>query len=194
MSEDRRDALKIIGSIGATCAFPFSADELYGQHSHGLTAVAQAALPSKPQFLTAPEMKAVARLADLIIPATDTPGALAAGVPAYIDLVISRSRGLQKLCREGLAWLNQETTRVHARPFVELNEQQQISVLEPLCKRADRTSAGESSPEPLEVEFFRAMKNMTADGYFTSRAGLIEELGYQGNTVLAEFPACTHEH
>ena len=29
---ERRDALKIIGSIGATCAFPFAADELYAQH------------------------------------------------------------------------------------------------------------------------------------------------------------------
>ena len=32
---------------------------------------------------------------------------------------------------------------------------------------------------------------MTADGYYTSRAGLIEELGYTGNTMLAEFPVCS---
>jgi len=29
---NRRESLKIIGAIGTTCAFPFSADELYGQH------------------------------------------------------------------------------------------------------------------------------------------------------------------
>ena len=32
--------------------------------------------------------------------------------------------------------------------------------------------------------------NPTADGYYTSRAGLLEELGYTGNTALASFPAC----
>jgi len=31
---------------------------------------------------------------------------------------------------------------------------------------------------------------MTADGYYTSRAGLVEDLGYLGNQVLAEFPEC----
>ena len=31
---NRRESLKIIGAIGATCAFPFPADELYGQHVH----------------------------------------------------------------------------------------------------------------------------------------------------------------
>ena len=34
----RRESLKIIGAIGTTCAFPFSADELYGQHVHSSAA------------------------------------------------------------------------------------------------------------------------------------------------------------
>jgi hypothetical protein len=43
----------------------------------------------------------------------------------------------------------------------------------------------------LPARFFRLMKNLTADGYYTSRPGLVEELGYRGNTVLATFPACS---
>ena len=31
---NRRETLKIIGAIGATCAFPYASDELYGQHVH----------------------------------------------------------------------------------------------------------------------------------------------------------------
>ena len=42
----------------------------------------------------------------------------------------------------------------------------------------------------LPVRLFRLIKNLTADGYYTSRVGLLEELGYTGNTVLARFPAC----
>ena len=33
-STDRRGALKIIGAIGATCAYPFAGDELHGQTVH----------------------------------------------------------------------------------------------------------------------------------------------------------------
>ena len=42
MSETRREALRLLGTITATCAFPFASDELYGQHVH--LAPAQAAI------------------------------------------------------------------------------------------------------------------------------------------------------
>ena len=157
---DRRESLKIIGAISTTCAFPFSAGELYGQHEHP-AAAAQAALP-KPSFFSAAEMAQITRIADLIIPATDTPGALAAGVPAYIDYVCQRNEALAKIIREGLASLKAPAD---------------VPTLE-------RLRAAESP-------FFKAMKNLTADGYYTSKIGLLDELSYKGNQVLAEFPSCT---
>jgi choline dehydrogenase-like flavoprotein len=36
-----------------------------------------------------------------------------------------------------------------------------------------------------------ALKNLTADGYYTSRIGLMQELGYNGDAVLAAFPQST---
>jgi len=47
------------------------------------------------------------------------------------------------------------------------------------------------SPGP---KFFGAMKNLTADGYYTSYTGLVQELGYQGNQALSRFEGCVHEH
>jgi hypothetical protein len=44
------------------------------------------------------------------------------------------------------------------------------------------------------VQFFGLIKRLTADGYYTSKIGLIDELGYKGNTALASFPDCVHEH
>jgi len=158
---DRRESLKIIGAIGATCAFPFSADELYGQHE-GHLAGKPAALPA-PSFFSAAEMAKIQKIADLIIPATDTPGALAAGVPAYIDFVCSRNAPLAKTIRQGLASLDR--------------------IDEAALRQLDRAK----SP------FFHAVKSVTADGYYTSKIGLIDELGYRGNAVLAEFPSC-EEH
>jgi hypothetical protein len=45
--------------------------------------------------------------------------------------------------------------------------------------------------QAADPSFFIAVKNLTADGYYTSRIGLMQELGYNGNDVLAAFPAVT---
>jgi hypothetical protein len=42
----------------------------------------------------------------------------------------------------------------------------------------------------MPVSFFRLIKNLTADGYYTSRVGLLEELGYSGNKYLPGFQHC----
>jgi len=39
------------------------------------------------------------------------------------------------------------------------------------------------------VEFFAFLREMTADGFFTSEIG-IKYLGYVGNTYLLSFPGC----
>src|SRR5260370_31322319 len=86
----RRESLKIIGAIGTTCAFPFSADELYGQHVHP-PAAAQTAVEGRytPKSFSAAEFEVIGQIAERIIPATGTPGAIGAGVPRYIDTVVS---------------------------------------------------------------------------------------------------------
>jgi len=186
--ETRRDTLKIIGAIGTTCAFPFAANDLYGQHQHAPPGQTQAPhTPYQPKFFTAAEYQTIARLADLIIPPTDTPGGAAAGVPAYIDYVVTHNPEHQKPIREGLEWLDRQTA---GKRFIELTEDQQIALLQPLSDAVDR---GES--KTAETRFFRMIKSMTADGYYTSQIGLVEELGYKGNTALPSFPGCNHpEH
>jgi hypothetical protein len=73
---------------------------------------------------------------------------------------------------------------------VELTEDDQIAILQPLSNAVDRAQANS-----IGALFFRMIKSMTADGYYTSQAGLVQELGYKGNTVLAAFPGCDHpEH
>lgn len=190
---DRRDTLRIIGAVGTTCAFPFSADELYGQHQHG-DAAAEVKPPARPAFFSDKEFDAVKALADLIIPPTDTPGAVAAGVPFYIDAVVASNREWGKLFREGLAWLEEQSAVANGKRFHMLDEETQTGILAPLVKSADRRRPDKLQGAALEVRFLKAFKSMTADGYFTSKAGLVDTLGYKGNTVLAEFPTCIHEH
>jgi hypothetical protein len=173
---DRREALKIIGAIGTTCAFPFASDELYGQHVHDGPGK-PAAIPA-PKYFGEQEYAVVSRIADLIIPRTDTPGAVDAGVPAYIDMLVAGSEQHQRVFRAGLAWLNE-------RSFAGLPEAEQIALLTPLSDAVDRGQIQTDGEK-----FWRAIKSMTADGYYTSKSGLVDELGYKGNSALAAFPAC----
>jgi len=228
VTETRRHALKMLGTVGLTCAFPFSGDELYGQHVHVTLAQTPPTGPYAPAFFTPAEYATLSRLTDVIIPATGTPGASAAGVPEYIDRVVSLNVEHQSLMRDGLAWLDAQAQTRFSRDFRALDEGQQTSILQPLSDEVDRlqresqrrrfrteakgrlvyyvavtdrttaappsvggrSSATNTAP-PMPVRLFRLIKNLTADGYYTSRVGLLEELGYTGNTMLASFPACT---
>ena len=225
MTETRRQALKMLGAIGATCAFPFGGDELYGQHVHSPLAQTSPVQPYAPMFFTAAEYSALSRLTDAIIPPTDTPGAAAAGVPEYIDRVVTLNAEHQPLVRRGLAWLEQQATARFSRDFLSLSDTERAAILEPLSEEIDRqrrdalqrrfrseadarsvyyvaltdrdvvTRPAAASQPPgdgdLPVRFFRLVKNLTADGYYTSRVGLLDELGYTGNSALVRFPACS---
>ena len=183
----RREALKIIGAVGVTCAFPFSANELYGQHVHQpMQAEPQDAKPGAPRFFTPAQLLVVSRLTDLIIPPTDTPGAAEAGVPQYIDLVVNEDPKLQATFREGLESLDKSgQSRFGGTDFLQLTEAQQIEILTSLNEAAEQ-----KKPED-DAGFFHAIKGLTADGYYTSRIGLLQELGYNGDAVLAAFPVFT---
>lgn len=56
-------------------------------------------------------------------------------------------------------------------------------------------AANEERPITELELFFKRLKSLTIDGYYTSSIGIHEELGYRGNTPQAEFKGCTHpEH
>lgn len=131
----------------------------------------------KPQTLAAAEMEFVAKLCDLIIPRTETPGASDAGVPEFIDRRLTASRDLASTFRRGMSLLGAD--------FTGLPIERQIAVLTEFSQ----------SPDTERGRFFRLVKELTIDGYYSSRVGLADELGWHGNTFLAEFKGCTHpEH
>ncbi len=193
-STDRRSLLKIIGSIGATCAYPFASDDLFGQTPEQAAAEQHHHTPpeqqAQPQFFNTADFQTIARIADLIIPQTDTPGAIGAGVPAFIDIVVARNTDQQLVVADGLRWLEAEATRLAEKRFVELSEAQQLSILQPLCDAHDASLQNRAR----NVQFFSLIKSLTADGYYTSRAGLMDELKYQGDKILSSYPECPDSH
>ena len=63
---------------------------------------------------------------------------------------------------------------------IENSQQQSLGELVAASSRNKRAKA---------VEYFSLLRNMTADGFFTSKIG-IKYLGYKGNTYLTSFPGC----
>lgn len=190
----RRDALKTIGaSVGVIATLPVLGNSQEpAPHDH-LSHGAQSAAPAKPQplkFFTEEENRTVIEMSELIIPADDhSPGAKAAGVAAYIDLVVSESTDITKQnWREGLAAIEKMSREKFGKSFADSTPEHQVEVLTEI-------SRNERSPQTLEERFFRTIKYATIDGYYTSEIGIKQELHYKGNAYLKEFTGCTHpEH
>lgn len=153
----RREALKRVGALAA-------APVLMGYHP--LVPIQEGGAAWEPRFFEAREAELVAELCERIIPETDTPGARAANVHQYIDLVVSEDTPEnQSAFRRGLA------------TFDSADEARQIELL--------HLHEGGA--------FFEELKNLTVDGYYKSEVGMKEELGFEGRTFVTVFDGCTHQ-
>jgi len=184
----RRTVLKILG-VGVGVA---SAPSVFAQHPHPHTGVEMVDMDTRSQlrFFTPAEMTSIALMTDLIIPTDEqSPGAKDAGVPAFIDLMVSESSVETKnLWRNGLAAIDQLCNKEFGHPFGTLKSEQQVAVLKLI-------SRNEYQPRKIEERFFVAIKGLTVDGYYTSELGIHQELRYKGNAYLKDFSGCTHpEH
>jgi hypothetical protein len=146
-----------------------------------------------PRTLAEPEFALLSRLTALIIPKTKTGGALEAGVPDFIDASLAAISGAQMaamtgsadvfwdnaaiLFADGLHWIDAQAITAHSKAFLELDEAVQVSTLE-----AAYAALGAAGSSGRNAQFLRALKSMTVHAYYTSEVGLIEELGYSGNT------------
>jgi gluconate 2-dehydrogenase gamma chain len=209
----RRSSFKYLGLLAATAAgreflakwLP-SASSLSGAPGRGdLVSMPgmhhgppppQPAEPYTPQFCKPDEFETVQILTEMIIPTDDKPGAREAQVANYIDFVVFSAAEfeptLQRDWSEGLRWLDRESKRRYGKPFRQMaaSDREQLMMDMSLPERdssAPRTRPGFS--------FYRLVKEMTVEGFYSSRVGLIDVLEYQGLTFLSDFPGCTHpEH
>ena len=179
---DRRDALRILAGTAAIPVLPAQ-----------LRALSQVLRPAQAgpafQVLDPHQQATVAAIADLIIPATDTPGATAAGVPRFIDQMLvgwvdadERDHFLA-----GLADVDQRSRAQSGKPFVECTAAEQTSVLTVLDYEVAAERDAERSGVP-RGRFFRTMKRLTVVGYYTSEIGAEQELHYQ--IVPGRFDGC----
>jgi choline dehydrogenase-like flavoprotein len=139
-------------------------------------------------FFSAEQKATVSALAELIIPAdTVAPGAQAAKVPEYLDFVLaSATPEEQRAWTDGLRVLDELSAERGGKSFAALSAEQQRALLADLV-------AHEFSPNSPAARFFVRLKHSVAEGFYTSRVGLLEDLKYKGGTV-ALGPATCKDH
>ena len=202
----RRQSLKYLGMLAGTVAgreflagwLPKSAaagasDGHVHAIDHGFS-IPPTESPYAPLFFEPEEFSAVETLTDLIIPTDESPGAKEAQVARYIDFIVSAAAeynpALQHEWTEGLQLLDRLSREKYQSSFHEISAREKEMLLEEMSlpeHDARRTHPG--------YGFYRLIKEMTVEGFYTSRVGLIDVLEYKGLGALSEFPGCTHpEH
>lgn len=189
-SVSRRDVLKSL-SVGAAASSVLRVIPLQAaEYAHSLIASEKAASQTAqyaPKFFPPAQYKTLRKLCETILPAdADCGGALEAGAPEFIDLLTSENRQYQLTLGGGLMWLDSACTDRYGNAYLDCTAQQQTEMVDRIAYRKNI----EQDPSLSQgVEFFAFLRNLTADGFFTSKVG-IQYLGYIGNSFLTEFPGC----
>lgn len=158
---NRRDAVKQVAIlVGGALSVPAVAGILQGCE-------ADTRPDWIPEFFSIEQSDLVAEIAELIIPATDTPGAKDVLVHRLIDklFVVHFPKAEQDHFLAGLDAINQ----VGGKPFLSLDKQTQTSIL---------LQAEQDEKKQTGKPFMRMMKELTLLGYFTSEAGASQVLEY----------------
>ncbi len=132
-----------------------------------------------PQALTSAQVDLLGTIVDLILPPTDTPGAKDAGVPVFIDKLLSDWVESEDRVRfqTGLAGVDEEMQETHGVAFREATPEQQNALLTRLDQLAMQAREEGASPLP----FFATLKEWTLVGYYTSEIGATQELQWLAN-------------
>ena len=182
----RREAVRLLAVAPLAAAFSWAPESARDAALLARKALRQR--PYEPKNFTAHEWETVRVLVDLILPKDERSGsAIDAGVPEFMDFMLGDDTDLQTPVRGGLAWLDHECDDRYAKTFVACSDAERAAVLDDIAwpkKASPKYSAG--------VAFFNSFRDFTASGFFSSRIG-IADVGYIGNTFVAEWKGCPPE-
>ncbi|MGI9074534.1 MAG: gluconate 2-dehydrogenase subunit 3 family protein [Bryobacteraceae bacterium] len=90
----------------------------------------------------------------------------------------------QKIYREGLAWLQEESRSRHKTDFLRVGENDQLEILTAISDEPSNKDA-----QTPGHRFFELIKAEVIRGFYTSQAGLKEQ-DFKGNAFYARSPGC----
>ena len=186
---DRRESLKsiILGSLagglvvhGCAPSTEEAQDLVTTERHFGRTPEEKELIAklNSEQFFNVHELATITVLCNLILPPVEQYGGIEeAEVSEFIEFMAKDIPELQLLLRGGLMWLDHKSNTEYQMEFKGATEEQQKQILDTIAFYDPYTPMQQ---QPLEIQFFSLMRNLTLTGYYTSKVG-IEELGYKGN-------------
>jgi hypothetical protein len=153
-----------------------------------LAATVKGTMPVTTKFFTADQLQMTGEIADLILPTTDTPGALAVNVHGFLDNYFAEcvNKTEQKQFLDGLKRINAVAENNFHKTFLACTHKQHIQLLTAI----EKSDMGFTAEDKI---FFKQFKSLTLFGYYTSEVGATQELaylaipgGYQGNFPFAK--------
>lgn len=122
-----------------------------------------------PQFLDAKQSLLIGDVSELIIPRTDTPGALDAKVDRFIDAMLGAWSPKDRTdFVAGLGAFNESSKKLFNRDFTKCTPEQQTKVMDALVELASKDSG----------HIFNKVKELTVLGYCSSEEGATNLLTY----------------
>lgn len=145
------------------------------------TAEQETAQPTRPTdgaLFSDADIALLDEIAETILPATDTPGAKAARVGAFMALMVTDSYypDDQAIFRSGLTTVNERSRDAFGSDFVDGSAEDRLALVEALDAEQFEYMGMKASEEP--AHFFRMMKELAVVGFFTSEIGYTQILRY----------------
>jgi len=138
---------------------------------------ADAKLAWTPTFLTEDEAATLTGALDALLPTTDTPGALDAGVPQFLDQLAKDflPEEDQQKFRDGLAAMNADSEAKYGKAFGKLSDAQQTELL----TTYDQAAFGEGEKGDFAAkDFYPEFKQSACWAFCTSELGAKEHLQF----------------
>lgn len=162
----------------------FSSLILGGAVSSSVSKVLLAAVPVHAGLVNTifnpDQQTSVAVLSEMIIPTTDTPGAIQAGVPDFIATIVSEWYNLdeRKVFFQGLKDLDQYCNAVDGSTFADAGEALRLEALRKQEQLAKEFHADQNTRQGEQSRFFDQIKELVVVGYYSSEVGAKQEWRY----------------
>jgi hypothetical protein len=131
----------------------------------------------KPEFLSEDQGILITQVAEIIIPKTDTPGAIDVGVPAFIDAMLKDVYPQEDKDRflQGLQEFDDAAQKKYGDRFIELTPARQVEHVKEFHAPAVEMLVKDSQ---AKKPFILMVKELTMLGFFTSEVGATQVLQY----------------
>lgn len=128
--------------------------------------------------LTPEQISFLDEVAETIIPTTNTPGAKAAKVGAFMQVMVTDcyEEKDQQIFSEGLAKIDEATKAKFSKSFLEITPEERTTLFNEI--NAELKAYNEQKKETDPNHYFAMMKQLTLLGYFTSEIGATQALRY----------------